>query len=69
MATDGRKGRAGPALAAAGLGSFFAGWCRAVIIAAFAAAADRAGIQVRARQYFSLMVLGLIGAVVLPRVR
>ena len=28
-------------------------------------AADRAGLQVRSGQYFSLMVLGLIGAVVL----
>ena len=42
-----RQGRAGPALAAAGLGSFFAGCVGTLILAAFARAADRSGLQVR----------------------
>jgi hypothetical protein len=41
-----RKGRAGPALAAAAIGSFFAGCVGTLILAAFAAA-DRSGLQVR----------------------
>lgn len=60
-----RKGRAGPALAAAGLGSFFAGCVGTVIIAAFAPPLTELAFKFGPAEYFSLMVLGLIGAVVL----
>jgi TctA family transporter len=60
-----RKGRAGPALAAAGLGSFFAGCVGTVMIAAFAPALTEIAFLFGPAEYFSLMVLGLIGAVVL----
>ena len=60
-----RKGRAGPALAAAGLGSFFAGCVGTLVIAAFAPPLTELAFQFGPAEYFSLMVLGLIGAVVL----
>ncbi|XHS78392.1 tripartite tricarboxylate transporter permease [Burkholderiaceae bacterium UC74_6] len=60
-----RKGRAGAALAAAGLGSFFAGCVGTIIIAAFAPPLTELAFKFGAAEYFSLMVLGLIGAVVL----
>ncbi len=60
-----RKGRAGAALAAAGLGSFFAGCVGTVVIAAFAPPLTELAFKFGPAEYFSLMVLGLIGAVVL----
>ena len=60
-----RKGRAGPALAAAGLGSFFAGCVGTLIIAAFAPPLTEIAFKFGPAEYFSLMVLGLIGAVVM----
>jgi putative tricarboxylic transport membrane protein len=60
-----RQGRAGAALAAAGLGSFFAGCVGTVIIAAFAPPLTELAFKFGPQEYFSLMVLGLIGAVVL----
>src|SRR3954471_2281539 len=60
-----RQGRAGAALASAGLGSFFAGCVGTVIIAAFAPPLTELAFQFGPAEYFSLMVLGLIGAVVL----
>ena len=60
-----RNGRAGPALAAAGLGSFFAGCVGTLILAAFAAPLTEVAFKFGPAEYFSLMVLGLIGAVVL----
>jgi putative tricarboxylic transport membrane protein len=60
-----RKGRAGPALAAAGLGSFFAGTVGTLVIAAFAPPLTELAFKFGPAEYFSLMVLGLIGAVVL----
>src|SRR5512134_810956 len=60
-----RNGRAGAALAAAGLGSFFAGCVGTVIIAAFAPPLTELAFKFGPAEYFSLMVLGLIGAVVL----
>ena len=60
-----RQGRAGAALAAAGLGSFFAGCVGTVIIAAFAPPLTELAFKFGPAEYFSLMVLGLIGAVVL----
>jgi putative tricarboxylic transport membrane protein len=60
-----RQGRAGAALAAAGLGSFFAGFVGTIIIAAFAPPLTELAFKFGPAEYFSLMVLGLIGAVVL----
>ena len=60
-----RKGRAGPALAAAGLGSFFAGCVGTLILAAFAPPLTELALKFGPAEYFSLMVVGLIGAVVL----
>ncbi len=60
-----RRGRAGVALATAGLGSFFAGCVATVILAAFAKPLSELAFHFGAAEYFSLMVLGLVGAVVL----
>ncbi|HYD76749.1 tripartite tricarboxylate transporter permease [Ramlibacter sp.] len=60
-----RRGRAGPALAAAGLGSFFAGCVATLILAGFAGPLTEVAFKFGPAEYFSLMVLGLIGAVVL----
>ena len=60
-----RNGRAGPALAAAGLGSFFAGSVGTLILAAFAPPLTELAFKFGPAEYFSLMILGLIGAVVL----
>ncbi|TSA13848.1 MAG: tripartite tricarboxylate transporter permease [Comamonadaceae bacterium] len=60
-----RNGRAGPALAAAGLGSFFAGCVGTLVLAAFAVPLTEVAFKFGPAEYFSLMVLGLIGAVVL----
>ncbi len=60
-----RQGRAGPALSAAGIGSFFAGCVGTLILAAFAAPLTEVAFKFGPAEYFSLMVLGLIGAVVL----
>jgi putative tricarboxylic transport membrane protein len=60
-----RNGRAGPALAASGLGSFFAGCVGTLILAAFAAPLTELAFKFGPAEYFSLMILGLIGAVVL----
>jgi TctA family transporter len=60
-----RQGRAGPALAAAGLGSFFAGCVATLVVAAFARPlTDMAG-HFGPAEYFALMLVGLVGAVVL----
>ncbi|MDO9438830.1 tripartite tricarboxylate transporter permease [Hydrogenophaga sp.] len=60
-----KKGRAGPALAAAGLGSFFAGCVGTLVLAAFAPPLTEVALSFGPAEYFSLMILGLIGAVVL----
>jgi TctA family transporter len=60
-----RQGKAGSALAIAALGSFFAGTVATFIIAAFAPPLARVGQSFGAPEYFSLMLLGLIAAVVL----
>jgi putative tricarboxylic transport membrane protein len=60
-----RKGRAGAALAAAGLGSFFAGSVATLIVAALAPPLIELAFKFGPAEYFSLMVVGLIGAVVL----
>jgi TctA family transporter len=60
-----RQGRAGAALSVAALGSFFAGCVGTVIIAALAPPLTELAFKFGPAEYFSLMVLGLIGAVVL----
>src|SRR5438874_3360370 len=60
-----RQGRAGAALAVAALGSFFAGCVSTLLIAMFAPPLAIVGQSFGAPEYFSLMVLGLIAAVVL----
>jgi putative tricarboxylic transport membrane protein len=60
-----RQGRAGAALSVAALGSFFAGCVGTVVIAAFAPPLTELAFRFGPQEYFSLMVLGLIGAVVL----
>jgi putative tricarboxylic transport membrane protein len=60
-----RQGRAGAALAVAALASFFAGCVSTALIATFAPPLARVGQSFGAPEYFSLMVLGLIAAVVL----
>lgn len=60
-----KRGRAGPALAAAGLGSFFAGCVGTLVLAAFAPPLTEVALSFGPSEYFSLMIVGLIGAVVL----
>ena len=60
-----RRGRAGVALTTAALGSFFAGCVATLLLAAFAAPLAEVAFKFGPAEYFSLMVLGLIGAVVL----
>jgi TctA family transporter len=60
-----RKGRAGPALGMAAIGSFFAGTVSTVIIALFAPPLAEVALKFGPTEYFSLMVLGLIAATVL----
>ncbi len=60
-----RQGRAGPALTAAGLGSFFAGCVGTLMLAALAGPLTELALQFGPAETFSLIVLGLIGAVVL----
>jgi putative tricarboxylic transport membrane protein len=60
-----RQGRAGPALAAAALGSFFAGSVATLILATLAPALADIALEFGPPEYFSLMVLGLISSVAL----
>ena len=60
-----RQGRAGAALSVGGLGSLFAGCVGAAIIAAIVPPLTELAFKFGPAEYFSLMVLGLIGAVVL----
>src|SRR5881394_970526 len=60
-----RQGRAGPALAVAALGSFFAGCVSTLIVAMFAPPLAEVALKFGPSEYFSLMVLGLVSAVVL----
>ena len=62
-----QQGRAGPALAAAALGSFFAGCVGTLVIAAFAPLLAIFTTKITSVEYFSLMVLGLLSAVVLAQ--
>ncbi len=60
-----RKGQAGAALSIAALGSFFAGTVATVMVATVAIPLSELALKFGPAEYFSLMILGLIGAVVL----
>ena len=60
-----KQGRAGPALAIAAIASFFAGTIATIILAAASVPMSWLALKFNAAEYFSLMVLGLTGAVVL----
>jgi len=60
-----RKGEAGRALAVAAMASFFAGTAATLVIALFAPPLTTLALQFGPAEYFSLMVLGLIGSIVL----
>jgi TctA family transporter len=60
-----RQGRAGTALAVAAIGSFIAGTFATLLVAAFAPPLAEVALKFGPAEYFSLMVLGLIAAVVL----
>jgi len=60
-----RRGRAGAALSLAALGSFFAGTVGTLAVAGLAGPMVQLAFKFGPAEYFSLMVLGLIGAVVL----
>jgi len=60
-----RQGRAGPALVVSAIGSFFAGTVATVILAMFAPPLAEVALKFGPAEYFSLMVFGLVAAVVL----
>src|SRR5947209_11635864 len=62
-----KQGRAGPALAIAAIGSFIAGCFSTVLVAALGAPLTSLALMFGPAEYFSLMVLGLIFAVVLAK--
>ncbi len=62
-----RQGRAGPALAIAAIGSFIAGCVSTVLVAAVGAPLTKLALLFGPAEYFSLMVLGLVFAVVLAK--
>jgi putative tricarboxylic transport membrane protein len=60
-----RQGRAGPALATAALGSFFAGTVATVLVALFAPPLASVALEFGPAEYFSLVVFGLIASIAL----
>ncbi len=60
-----RMGRAGPALAIAAIGSFFAGTVATLVIAAAAPPLTQIALQFASVEYFSLIVFGVICSVAL----
>src|SRR5262245_6713842 len=62
-----KQGRAGPALAIAAIGSFFAGCFATLLVAALGAPLTSVALMFGPAEYFSLMALGLIFAVVLAK--
>jgi putative tricarboxylic transport membrane protein len=57
-----KQGRAGPALAIAALGSFFAGCVGTLLIALFGPPISEAALKFGAPEYFSLMLMALVAA-------
>jgi putative tricarboxylic transport membrane protein len=62
-----RQGRAGVALGIAAIGSFFAGCVATILIAALGAPLTKLALIFGPAEYFSLMVMGLVFAIVLAR--
>jgi putative tricarboxylic transport membrane protein len=62
-----QQGRAGPALAIAALGSFFAGTVGTLLIALFGPPLADVALKFGAPEYFSLMLMGLVAAAVLAQ--
>ena len=62
-----RKGRAGAALAASAIGSFFAGTVATLVIAAFGPPMANMALKFGPAEYFSLMVMGLAASIVLAQ--
>lgn len=62
-----RQGRAGVALTASAIGSFFAGTFATFLIALFAPGLAAIALKFGPAEYFSLMVLGLVAATVLAQ--
>lgn len=60
-----QQGRAGPALSAAGIGSFVAGCIGTLLIAAFAIPLTEVAFAFGPAEYFALMLFGLVGSLVL----
>ena len=60
-----RQGRAGPALAIAAIGSFFAGTVCTLAVAMFGPPLAAVALSFGAPEYFSLMLMGLVAAAVL----
>jgi TctA family transporter len=61
------KGRAGPALATAAIGSFFAGTVATIVLVLFSPPLARIALRFGPPEYFSLIVLGLIASIALAR--
>jgi len=62
-----RQGRAGPALAIAAVGSFFAGTVGTLLIALFGPPLAEIALKFGSPEYFSLMLMGLVAAAVLAQ--
>src|SRR5690349_24760580 len=62
-----RQGRAGPALAIAAIGSFFAGTVGTLLIALAGPPLADVALKFGAPEYFSLMLMGLVAAAVLAQ--
>jgi putative tricarboxylic transport membrane protein len=62
-----KQGRAGPALGIAAIASFVAGSIATLVVALFSPPLAEIALKFQPADYFSLMVFGLVGAVVLAR--
>jgi TctA family transporter len=62
-----RQGRAGPALAIAAIGSFFAGTVGTLLIALAGPPLAEVALKFGSAEYFSLMLMGLVAAAVLAQ--
>ncbi len=62
-----KKGRAGPALGIAAIGSFIAGCVATLLVALWAPPLAEVALKFSPAEYFSLMLFGLVAAIVLAR--
>src|SRR6201993_5042659 len=62
-----RQGRAGPVVAIAAIGSFFAGTVGSLLIALFGPPLADIALKFGSPEYFSLMLMGLVAAAVLAQ--